>query len=301
MISNIKNLFFDAIENGRILHACFIACLDTHESYAVAKTAAALFCTKSADVSRLENCPDFFQLGDEDYSVQNVRELLKTLAKQPYSDDCGRAIILKDAHMMNEASQNALLKTLEEPPERTLFLLTGNESGLLPTIRSRCSMIRLGVPSFEKTKKMLMDCGALEKEAMLYTSIGECLFERAYRLFNDENFRELREASITVLVSFLEGKLPFDSLKPLSQNKSAFESVNFMLSFMKDMLNYKITKNVSCNADKLSIIATLCERFTIGKINSIINIMTDAKSRLTISAVHAPVIDRMFAKISEET
>ena len=40
--------------------------------------------------------------------------------------------------------------------------------------------------------------------------------------------------------------------------------------------------------------------FTIGKINSIIDIMTDAKSRLTSSAVQAPVVDRMFTKISEE-
>ncbi len=300
MISDIKNRFFTAIEQGRIPHACFVACADMHESYAIARKASALFCTGSADTSKLENCPDFFELNDESYSADSVRELLKTLAKQPYSDKYGRSVIFKNAHTMNETSQNALLKTLEEPPVQTLFLLTGNEAGLLPTIRSRCTMIRLGTPPCEETQAMLIREGALEKEAILYTALGEGLFERAYKLFCDERFRELREASIEALISFLEGKLAFDSLKILSQNKSASEAITFMLSFMRDMLLYKINARVECNVDKLSCIASLCERFTIGKINSIIDIITDSKSRLTVSAVHAPIIDRMFTKISEE-
>ncbi len=56
----------------------------------------------------------------------------------------GRAVILQDADDMNEEAQNALLKTLEEPPSGSLLVLvTGREEGLLETVRSRCQEIRL--------------------------------------------------------------------------------------------------------------------------------------------------------------
>lgn len=300
MNNTVKNRFLTSIEQGRVPHACFIACVDTHESYTLARQAAALFCTGSTETENLGSCPDFFELDENSYSSDNVRDVLKALAKQGYSDKHGRTVLLKNAHAMNETAQNALLKTLEEPPLKTLFILTGNEAGLLPTIRSRCSMIRLGLTPRTQVVNALCKAGATEKEAILYTSLGEGLYERALRLFTDEKFKALRDDSINTLIAFLQGKLPFESLKALSQNKSAQEAVTFTLSFMRDILLYKLDENISCNVDKLSDIAAFAHSFTIGKINSIIDIMTDAKSRLTSSAVQAPVVDRMFTKISEE-
>ncbi len=75
-----------------------------------------------------------------------VRSFLDTLALTG-SEACPIKIgLIRDADRLNDAAQNALLKTLEEPPEETFIILsTANVSSLLPTTRSRCQLISLAV------------------------------------------------------------------------------------------------------------------------------------------------------------
>ena len=67
-----------------------------------------------------------------------------------------RAFVFLNAQNMSTQIQNTLLKTLEEPHSDTMLILTGNEFGLLPTIRSRCVIERLGASSLEETTQALM-------------------------------------------------------------------------------------------------------------------------------------------------
>ena len=74
--------------------------------------------------------------------VPPIRHLDKEANFRPYEGNA-RVFIIDDAERMNEASSNALLKTLEEPPATThLILITSRPASLLPTIRSRCQAIR---------------------------------------------------------------------------------------------------------------------------------------------------------------
>jgi DNA polymerase-3 subunit delta' len=78
-----------------------------------------------------------------DVRIEQVRELGRWLALQPLMASC-KVAILDGAHCLNEHGQNALLKTLEEPPARTVVLLTASAAALLlPTVRSRCQVLRL--------------------------------------------------------------------------------------------------------------------------------------------------------------
>jgi DNA polymerase-3 subunit delta' len=71
--------------------------------------------------------------------ISQVHEIIRELT---YSSDTPRAVLFDDAHRMSEEAMNALLKTLEEPPERTLLILvTAVPDRLLGTIRSRCQTI----------------------------------------------------------------------------------------------------------------------------------------------------------------
>ncbi|MBI1327800.1 MAG: AAA family ATPase [Alphaproteobacteria bacterium] len=71
--------------------------------------------------------------------IDQIRDIPKFLQNKPSEENGWRIVIIDDADTMNEASQNALLKTLEEPPPRTiLMLVTSRLASLLPTIRSRC-------------------------------------------------------------------------------------------------------------------------------------------------------------------
>ena len=78
----------------------------------------------------------------QDIQVQQVHELLQGLSLKTVGSNQWRVIVIKDAHNMNSEAQNMLLKALEEPPERTLFILTINrEQGILPTVLSRTQKI----------------------------------------------------------------------------------------------------------------------------------------------------------------
>ncbi|WP_319537373.1 DNA polymerase III subunit delta' [uncultured Vibrio sp.] len=77
-----------------------------------------------------------------------------------------RLFVIEPADMMNESASNALLKTLEEPGEKCLFLLvTSNQARLLPTIRSRCQQWVVNPPSTEKAMQWLRENGASDLPA----------------------------------------------------------------------------------------------------------------------------------------
>lgn len=72
--------------------------------------------------------------------------------------------------MMNDSAVNAMLKMLEEPPEGTFFLLTGIEQRILPTIRSRCQIVRLGTASAAEIGAELIRLGAAKSEAQRFAA-----------------------------------------------------------------------------------------------------------------------------------
>ena len=90
---------------------------------------------------------------------RGVRDLLRDLALLPVEGGA-RVAIVESAAEMNEDAQNALLKTLEEPPARvTIVLCADREELLLPTVRSRCARIRLGPTGPREIEALLGELG----------------------------------------------------------------------------------------------------------------------------------------------
>lgn len=74
--------------------------------------------------------------------INSIREIKKFLNTSAFEANIYRFIIILDAHLMNDQSQNALLKSIEEPPEKVIFILiTSDKEKLLPTIKSRSALI----------------------------------------------------------------------------------------------------------------------------------------------------------------
>lgn len=161
----------------------------------IEKGAAALLCEAEPNRRPCGACPscrmigagshpDLLRLapepGKKQISVTAVRQMQGALSEA--SVRRGRRVVLcEEAHRMTPAAQNALLKTLEEPPEGVTFLLSGTENGLLPTIRSRCMIVRLsGAPKSETEEEAAARRaaeGALEamfaKKAVDRAALGE--------------------------------------------------------------------------------------------------------------------------------
>ena len=93
----------------------------------------------------------------DEIGIEPIRALAAGLAL--FSVEGGRRIaLIERADRMNEAAQNALLKTLEEPPSRThVILAAAEDSRLMPTIRSRCAVIRIGLPDPNQASELLAE------------------------------------------------------------------------------------------------------------------------------------------------
>ena len=96
---------------------------------------------------KLENNPDLIIIErleeKSEITISQIHDLQKNLPFQPLKHK-DRFVIFKDAQHLNTSSQNALLKTLEEPPANTYFVLCiDNEKKLLPTILSRCEIVQI--------------------------------------------------------------------------------------------------------------------------------------------------------------
>ena len=133
--------------------------------------------------------------------VPQMREIEREANFRPY-EGRARVFLIEDADKLNEPSANALLKTLEEPPETThLVLLTSRPAALLPTIRSRCQVIRfapLGNQEIEKYLSSARKIPALDAKLLARAargSIGRALSTDV------EAYREQREAMLDVLTS----------------------------------------------------------------------------------------------------
>ncbi len=90
--------------------------------------------------------------------VEIVREHLLEPAHRSPAMNHGKVLIVDEAELLNAAGQNAILKTLEEPPpETTIILVTSREDKLLPTIRSRCQRVAFGALTDAQVENFLME------------------------------------------------------------------------------------------------------------------------------------------------
>ena len=116
------------------------------------------------------NHPDLLHVGtgteNKEIKVDDIRELCLSLHRKPFNGGCSVAII-DNAHMMNPSASNALLMTLEEPPAHAFPILVSDKPQLLlPTIRSRCQPITLGLLNLEDTHRVVTNlCPTMEPKA----------------------------------------------------------------------------------------------------------------------------------------
>jgi len=130
--------------------------------------------------------------------VKDVRALVRDAASVPTAGRW-RILLLTDADRLTEAAANALLKALEEPAERAVFLLCAPAvSDVLPTIRSRCRTVALRLPSADDVHDMLLREGVEERLAQMAARASQGHLALARRLATDESARAHRAAVLRI-------------------------------------------------------------------------------------------------------
>jgi DNA polymerase-3 subunit delta' len=152
---------------------------------------------------------------------------------------CHRWIVVEEAHRLNESSGNILLKTLEEPPEGTHFILvTHRPEALLQTIRSRCERIPFAPLSPDEAWAVAARLGWAEAERPRWTALGE----GSLRFLDEAAFRRA-EAQVEAWLALLVGR-PFteagEALLPekdslLAQGEQLRQPLELLLRLLTDL------------------------------------------------------------------
>ena len=124
-----------------------------------------------------------------DIRIEQVRELGRWLALQPLMA-ARKVAVLDDAHCLSEQAQNALLKTLEEPPGAAVLVLVASAAALLlPTVRSRCQVVRLDPLPVAEVVRVLEASGVPARQARELAPLAEGSPGRALALAGEAETR----------------------------------------------------------------------------------------------------------------
>ncbi len=209
-----------ALGNGRLHHAYLFVGPEGSGKRTVALALAKAihcretendFCDRCPDCARIQarNHPDVRLVqtleDKKEISIKQVRELEKELNFRSFSGKRKIAII-DPATLLNASSQNALLKTLEEPPQNSLIVLIAPNAGaLLPTLRSRCLRISFGPLARDEVARYLMSKeGINQDEASLRAALSMGSLGSAIKFDKDE-LLEKRRSWAALLLSLNAG------------------------------------------------------------------------------------------------
>ena len=319
----MRERLLEAIQNGRAPHAILISGPQDSGRRELARRCAALFCLDADTPERLENCPNYYEIGDGPVRVDDVRTLLSSAAMQGFNGG-RRAFLFMNAHNLSIQIQNTLLKTLEEPHSDTMLILTGNEFGLLPTIRSRCLIERLGAGSVEETARLLSADGMDESEALFFAALADGIPNRA-RAYASKEARAFREEALRILECAAFDFAPFSGaaelLTSMSTDAEASEMTDaeakgrtgkkkkradpalaqslltVFASVYQDALNESLDSDRTRNSDRKALIHRIASCFTTAQIQGIIEMLASAQQRLSAGANVFLTIDGVLAKL----
>ena len=168
--------------------------------------------------------------------IEQVRELQRDLSLRPYEAP-RKACIIGSAERFNPAAGNSLLKTLEEPPGNAIIiLLTENAGMLLPTIRSRCQLIRFSPLSAGNVRLLLERRGMPLETAEILAPMAEGSIRRALELDN-EALANRREILLARISAFDRNRIAtiFDASEELGGSRDeTLETLDMLISFMQD-------------------------------------------------------------------
>ncbi|HEX4057651.1 MAG TPA: DNA polymerase III subunit delta' [Galbitalea sp.] len=132
-------------------------------------------------------------------SIDEVRQLVST---SQFSPSVGRfrVMVIEDADRMSERTSNVLLKALEEPPPRTVWILCApSEADLIPTIRSRVRTVRLRVPSVDEVAELIARRDGVDLEiATRAARESQSHIGMAHRLATNAEARERRDQTLEI-------------------------------------------------------------------------------------------------------
>jgi DNA polymerase-3 subunit delta' len=216
--------------------------------------------------------------------VDQVREARRSLTLKPYQSKYRVAIFLRFQEA-NDNAANALLKVLEEAPSYAVLILTAdNPEAVLPTILSRCEVLRLRPVPVEIVGSFLKEKGADEESARLISHISGGRPGYALRLMQDSSALEFRAEKLADLQTLLPASRvdKFSYADKLSKDKELMRRVlTIWISFWRDvLLRVGGASTPVANADQAQEIEFLAGLVSLSDVRRVVADLEKALERL---------------------
>jgi len=224
--------------------------------------------------------------------INEIRKILQKAGLKAY--EAGKKVFIIDgAHIMTPEAANAFLKTLEEAPRDTIFILIATSKELLlSTVVSRAVIIRFRSAPLGACEKVLSEKFNIDrKEARMLSVFSSGRIGRALEM-REKGLIRKKNAALDAL---------FGKNKPYSGSPK--EDIEFLLSYLRDLFVYKATgrKDLVFNADRTDEIATLKDRYSFDRIDELIQKVVTLESYMDHNVNPKIVFDVIKNSLAELT
>ncbi len=316
----IKAMLRNTVQKGKGFHAyIFHGEAGCGKGTMAELFAMALLCEKGSGEPCMEcpsckkalsgNHPDIIKIRHEKPESIGVDEIRKQLVDDIYIkpfESKYKIYLVPDASMMTVQAQNAILKTLEEPPEyAVIILLADNMEALLPTIVSRCSSVGFQPLSDRMVKEYLLNEMQLsEYYANIYAALAMGKIGSAKKLAKSEEFGEKLQSAIQFLKHSkgLENTERIDLTRKLSVNKKdIYDHLDIYTIWFRDVLYFKATKETEAIIfkEERSDITKRAAVSSYEGLQKILDAIDTARVRLRANVNPELVLELLFLTISE--
>ncbi len=233
-----------------------------------------------------------------------IDKLIKSMNISPLESK-RKIVIIDDCHHMGMEAQNALLKTLEEPPSYVnIILITSNIKNLIPTIVSRSQLLKFNPVEDQIIVDLITSrYGKSQEEASFIAHFTKGSIGRSISLCEASEFFERRDNLINTIHSILKGDRMniFNSMDFFIENKDQIDEImDIMLYWFRDLLIYKEIGNspLILNRDKVELLSN--ETYLdIDRINDIIDGIMETKRLINQNVNFQLAVETMLLNMQE--
>ena len=255
------------------------------------------------------NHPDIIYVSHEkpnSIGIEDIREqLIADVDIKPYTGPY-KVYIVDEAEKLTVQAQNALLKTIEEPPVyAVIMLLVNNGATLLPTIASRCVTLNFKPVRDEVIKKYLMEeLHVPDYQAEVSVAFAQGNVGRAKQIATAEDFAEMMEAAFRILKKGKDMEVyeMVDAIKLLSEQKhTVYEYLDLFLVWFRDVLMFKATNQIDglVFRQEYNDIKSRADVSSYEGLETIIKAIETAKQRLQANVNFDLTMELLFLTIRE--
>lgn len=308
--SDTYTLIKKDIDDGMLSHAYMIISPDEETVKDLfTLIACAVYCKNNACLECKEcnkvlhyNHADIKYINElgQNIKVEDIKTLIEDTYIKPFESD-KKLYFIYSADKMNTASQNKLLKTLEEPPKSvTIFLGVNKESAMLDTIKSRVRKLYLDRFSEEIIYEEILELTSNEKKAQIAAVCSDGMLGRARKIAENENYESVYDETLAIL----------DKMKKSSDIASVLDNQIFsgdrlpvfldtLSLIMRDMLASKINPELILSKHRKDSITALADEYSELALSKIIYLINEERKKLNFHVSGSAIVENLMFGILE--